>query len=448
MSFFLFFLILIFSFQSVPFAMAPRLPEEAEEMTSEPVSADVACESLTLEQSYVFALQQSETVGIRKEAIEEAEAQIFKATGEAIGDGNFVITDFLQEKQGGGTVDGTAVGGTLTRSERRERRFVFTQPLFQGFRTLGALAASGSFTRQRKEEWKRARQLLFTDVSDAFYDVIRLREDVEILEEMLSSFDERMKDLEEREKIGRSRPSEIASTNVSEQNALVNLAQSKGDLAVAEEVLEFLIGKPLDGFDLKMENDFDDSISMPEILNGITLRPDVEAAYQSLRSFRGNLIVAQSDLWPDISLQANNYEKREGFQSSIDWDLLFTIEIPLFKGGTTVGNVKEALSQWKQAKLTYQDTYRRAELDAKAAYQNWRTSIESYKALKKSLEAARKNYEFQKDDYSRNLVDNLEVLVAFTSYLDIRRLENTAFYNQKKNYWRLKVAMGDCCEPS
>lgn len=441
--------LLIFMLGFIPpsFAMAPRLPDEAQKMTAPPTVVPEHREPLTLEQSYDMALRQSETVAIRKEAIEEAKAQIFKAAGEAIGDGSFVATDFLQEKQGNEIVDGTAVGGTFTRSERRERRFVFTQPLFQGFRTLGALSASGSYTKQRTQEWERARQLLFADVSDAFYDVIRLRKDVRILEEMRDSFSTRIKDLEEREKIGRSRASEIASTHVSEQNVLVSLAQSRGDLAIAEKVLEFLIGKPLDFFELRDEDDaLGDEVSMPEIMNSITHRPDVEAAYQSLRSFRGNLMVAQSDLWPDISLQANHYEKREGFQSSIDWDLLFTIEIPLYRGGTTLGNVKEALSQWKQAKLAYQDTYRRAELDAKAAYQNWQTAKERYQALELSLDAAQKNYHFQQEDYSHNLVNNLEVLTAFTSYLDIRRLENNAFYEQKKSYWRMKIAKGDCCE--
>ena len=59
------------------------------------------------------------------------------------------------------------------------------------------------------------------------------------------------------------------------------------------------------------------------------------------------------------------------------------------------------------------------------------------------MDAAKKNFELQKEEYERNLVGNLDVLEALETLNNTRRRANEVFYEMKENFWGLKVAIGE-----
>ena len=322
---------------------------------------------------------------------------------------------------------------------------MINQPLFQGFKSLGALTGAGNLRSQRKQERVRAQHLLFLDVARSFYQLLRYQRDLEIIQEIKKLFEDRIQDLSEREKIGRSRASELATANAGLKRIEAELAQSKGALNAEKNVLEFLTGSSIEGIHLKDSVIPEEEIVLDRYLSRLDMRPDVEASENAMKLAKKNLIVVQSDLWPVISLEYNRYTERDGFQSNIDWDALFKIDVPLFRGGETIGNIKNAVSSWKQAKLLYSKTKREAELDIKQAYQEWLTTHEQYKALRESVFASEENFKLQKEDYERNLVNNLDVLQALESLYQVNRSANEVYYQSKLSHWQLQVASGQCC---
>ena len=149
-------------------AKKPVRTEEVSPQNSTPIP-------YSLLDCYHLAIKRSETLAISKESVEATEADFFQATGELFGDVDFVMTDFRQQElPSTGTSDG-GVGGTFTRDHRRERKFVITQPLFQGFRSMAALGGAGTLRNQRTNEWRRAQELLFSDVSSAFYNILKYK---------------------------------------------------------------------------------------------------------------------------------------------------------------------------------------------------------------------------------------------------------------------------------
>ncbi|MBI4357951.1 MAG: TolC family protein [Candidatus Omnitrophica bacterium] len=421
-----------------------KKPSQKQTRTSE---ANIVQEPtlFTLSDCYQLALKRSETIAISKETVEEAEAEFFKSTAELFGDVDFLITDFRQDSRG--SREGGATG-TSSVPHRRERKFVITQPLFQGFRSIAALGAAGSLKKQRKQEWVRAKQLLFRDVVLSFFSVLERTKDVEIADGIHQALEGRIKELEARERIGRSRASELA-TAISRMKLIESdLARSRGALAIALHTLEFLIGTSVRHEQLK-DNDLpSDTISdLETYLDLSEERPDVEASRQATKTAWNGVIEAQSDLWPEISLESNRFIKREGFQKDIDWDLLLKFNLPLSRGGETVGNIKQAVSSWKKAKLNHSLARRGAELDIKDAYQNWKTSAEELKAIQAAVDASEKNFDLQKEEYARNLVSNLDVLVALEELYNTRREANRIYYGTKQSYWDLQVARGYFDEP-
>jgi len=397
---------------------------------------------LTLEDCYELALKRSESVAIRKEKIEEAESQFYTAASEALGDVHFEMTDRRQDIQKGGG-DG-AVASSSNDPARRERKFVINQPLFQGFKALGALTGAGSLRKTEKEEWHRAQELLFLDVARAFYGLLQQGKELELVTEIHSLLIERVKDLEGRERIGRSRASEVATAKSRLRIIEAERASTRGLEAVARHVLEFLTGLDLEGRELAEEEvPGKEAGGITEYLTDLETRHDVEAARQSAKTAWRGVIVAQSGFWPEISIQHNQYERREGFQSNLDWDFLFKIDVPLFQGGEAFGGFKKAVSRWKQEKLTYSLVKREAELEIKESYQNWRASLEEVRFLEEAVRAALENFRLQREEYDHNLVGNLDVLQALESLHQTRRDANRVHYEMKENFWKLKVAAGE-----
>jgi len=438
------FLLGAFSITASPegWSMAKRPPAPE----AETLSARELPPPLTLKEAFMLALTRSETLAMKQADIEETWGDFLLATGEAAGDFSFQIDQFRQEPQGGGTADGGSTATSL-RSTRRTRRFVYSQPLFSGFRSLGALTGAGSLRRERMHTLRRAEELLFLDVALSFYNVLRLQKDLEITHEILALFDDRVDELSERVKIGRSREGEVATALARKRTLEAEIAQTRGDLASEQRVLEFLSGLSLDDRGLLDEiADPGSPEPLENYLPSALERSDVLSAEEAKRTANSGLIIAQSKLWPEISIDTNLYEKREGFQSGIDWDLLLNINIPIARGGEAIGEIKKALSERKRARLTLTESRRRAELEIKQAYDAWNSSLEEIQALKAAVDASQKNYELQKEDYTRNLVNNLDVLQALEFLNDARIEADRAYFENKINYWRLRIATGSCCE--
>ncbi len=403
-----------------------------------PENPDTAL-SLSLDEVFDMAVKRSDSLSISREQVKRTVGSFLEATGEAIGDFDYVATEKMQDPQKGGG-DNSGASSTLAANDRRERRFEYSQPLFQGFKALGALSGAGSLRKQRQGEYERAQELLFLQVVDAFYDYLRLQQDVTIVEGILTLSEDRVKDLQHWEEIGRSRPSETATARVTMETFRADLSKIKSDLANSRNLLTFLIGVAVDAGELKDEKLPAPSEKPFDLLELVRRRPDVEAARQAVKTARGAVIVAQSQLWPKVTLDANLYEHREGFQSGTNWDTLVTMRVPLGKGGTTIGEVHDALSDWKEAKMTYSMAQRQAQREIMDAYDNWKNYSERHKALEKSMEAAQENFTLQSEDYKRRLVSNLDVLQAMQTLFQTKQDTNMAFYDMKKSFWVFEVA--------
>jgi len=390
-----------------------------------------------------------ETIGIREEDIQFAVAQYFKATSEALGDIDFEMTHFYQDAPKPGTQSGDGTGGgglagTFAARARRQRNFTINQPLFQGFKSVGAILGAGSYKKEKVEDKIRTQQTLFLEVATAFYLVLKAREEIKINEGIIELFRKRINELNAREKVGRSRQSEVVYAEASMKTIEADLAGSKGRLASSLYLLEFLTGVSIASDRVVDDAEItEDERTLEDYLTASRTRPDILAYESAVKTAFQGIVVAQSGLWPTLTWDYNQYEKREGFQSGFDWDMTFTADVPLFRGGETVGEIKEAWSLWKKKKLEYSLVKRQADLQVKQSYSDWKYSAEQYQALEEAVRASEENYWLQEQDYSHSLVNNLDVLQALEALHSNRRAANLVHYIVKENYRRLQVAIGE-----
>ena len=389
---------------------------------------------LTLTDCYRMALKQSEAIAIRRELIEESQARFTQALSGVLPRVSFSSTDKRQDGNG---------SSAFTRRELPERKFIFTQPLFSGFKEFAAMASTQAEQRQRTYEKVRAEQLLFVDVADAFTLFLEEQEDLGVLEAIEGVLVERIDELKVREQLGRSRSSEVVSVEAQlyRLRAEVELLQSRK--TVARQLLEFLTGRQ------RIEAVVDSDPFPPPVddeeqyLSKSLSRADVHAAQEAALAAQKEIRIAQADFWPDVNLEGNYFLERSGAAKEVEWDAALKVEVPIFQGGQTAGAVRQASSQAAQAQLKLNEIRRRVVQEIRDAYTHLRAAIGRYFALEKALESTELAYRFHVEEYRLNLVSNLEALQSLQTFQDARRDLIHAHYEVKRLYWQLKAAAGE-----
>ena len=399
----------------------------------EPMDRPSAPAALTLVECYRLALKQSETIAIQRERLAETEGRFLQALSGILPRATFSLSEKRQDGSG---------GSAFQLRQIPERKFVVTQPLFAGFKEFAAMAGSRAERRQRKQQQAQAEWLLLTDVADAFYLLRQQREDLGALEISRAALMERLEELIERERLGRSRTSEVVSAEAQLHQLESEMAQVRGQETTARQLLEFLTGLPQ--IDAVIDVD-----PLPSALDQEAayvaktgVRPDVHIAEEALQIARQQARIARSRFYPTVSAESNYYTKRVGASAGVDWDALLKVDVPLFQGGQVVGAVKEASSQVRVAKLSLAEVRRKAALEIRDAYRQLEAALTRSALLTRALAAIEKTYELEVEDYRVHLVNHLEVLQALQALQDARRRLIEAHMEAKRLSWRLRAAIG------
>lgn len=393
--------------------------------------AGEACDKVfTLSQCYKLALKQSEVIAINSELIKQAEAHFLQAFGTLLPQVSFSRQD---------TRNNSDISSWLNKGF--DQKFVFKQTLFSGFKEFAGISASKFEKKQREMELLRAKQLLFTDVSDAFYLLIELQEDFKTLETTKKAFTDRIGELNNRVNLGKSRSSEVISTQVQLYTLEDQIQQIKNQVLVARELLTFLTGQPV-----KQLCDSKPEVALrPEAdyLAKAAIRPDVLAALNAWKVDQKNITIAKSGFLPQVNLEGDYFGHRSSSPSDSYWQGLLTVNVPIFEGTTTYGQVKEAASRARASGLAYQRTGRIAVQDAHDSFVNAWADLSRRSVLEKALKSAELNYKLQLEDYKENIVNNLEVLTAIQDLENVRQSYNHVLYESKRFYWQLLAAAGE-----
>lgn len=297
--------------------------------------------------------------------------------------------------------------------------------------------------KQRTHEKTRAEQLLLVDVANAFYLLLEQHEDLETLGTTRTTLLERMEELKEREKLGRSRPSEVVSAEAQLRRVEAEIERVRSQKVIARQLLEFLTGRD------PIEEITDSEPSLPSLeteekhLTKAGKRPDVQAAEEAWRAAQKKVSVARGALFPTVALEGNYYVERAGAAEDVNWDVALKVDAPIFQGGDHAGAMKEATARERQAKLQYQKAERAASLDIRDATARLKAAVARSAALEKAMKASEEDYRFQVEDYRLSLVNNLDVLQALQALQEARREYLHATYEAKRLYWQLRIATGE-----
>lgn len=400
---------------------------------------------ITLGEAYRMALHRSETLAIDGEELVRLQARYEQARAALLPTLSFKGSLTLQESPS--TPGASSLQRSFTQEKRAQYQFAARWPVFQGLREIHDLRRQEALSEAREHDLRHARLLLGADVAEAFYGVLQAERELATTEASLRLAEERLEELIQRHRVGISRRSEVLALEAEVASIRARREHLKGLHAVSWEVLLFLTG-------LETRPALRDTLPDPEEAPSLEVwlararasREDLHALRRREAAEEEAVRIARAGYLPSAWLESNAYTHREGISADIDWDVLFSFEVPIFDGLGTAARVREAQAGRRSAALARERRSRDIELSVKRAHADLAASIAVRGALEKAVASAQENYEIVQAEYRRGLATNVEVLAVFNTLQQARLEHDRARYQSKLAWVRLEVEGGSLPE--
>src|SRR6185295_4454258 len=121
-------------------------------------------------------------------------------------------------------------------------RITASQPLFRGFREFAGIRQQRDLVEAQGAAWKAAVIQLYKDVATSFYTIVALEKDLANVREEIGLYDRRVKDLNARVRIGRSRVSEVLTVQSLQSTLSAQAEAIGGTIRTQRALLSFLTG--------------------------------------------------------------------------------------------------------------------------------------------------------------------------------------------------------------
>jgi len=395
-----------------------------------------ADQPLTLKDCFKAALKRSEVLSTQHELVVQAEETYHRAWGAILPTINSSYIYFHQNAPGF-----TSTGNTSTSAGQQTLAITADQPLFRGFSDFAAVHAAKASIKSQEQARQWAGMQLYRDVAGAFYTRLAVQKDLSVLDNELELYQKRIKVLQDRLAIGRSRITEVLTIQSAQAILRAQREQVFGQLDVAKEVLAFLTG-------LDQDTQLDDTDDVPSGIGSldsyqsqVNARPDIIAAQKNVEASKSNVSVAKGAYLPSVDLISDYYAERPNQDNKANWDVEIAVTLPIFTGGITSSKVKTAESLRRQSEIQLSQVKRLALEDVRSLHHNLKADLAQLAAFQEAFNVSEENYKANVKDYELNLVTNLDVLQALTAYQDTQRSLEKVRYKAKIDYNQLEASV-------
>jgi outer membrane protein TolC len=354
----------------------------------------------SLKDIYAAALKNSERIAVSEQSVRQAEALYRQTLGSSFPDVSFQHQTLWQEM--------TAL--VPTQRPQSSGYLQIQEVGLTGYRELAALRAGRSTIREAEFARMQAERLLLNDIAAAYFGLVQSRENLSSTKDLINLSEARLRELNERVRVGRSRTTET----IEQQYQIVTLeSQAQAisrSVAADEDLLSFLAGTPVRAAE-------ETSVSTPTVsqplqgfLSRMDGRPDVQAARAAVRVSQGLVDLAKGGYLPQVSVGLDTYAYRPNEKKDINWTAWAGVGVPIWSWGARRAGVAKAKADLAIAEQELKATLRQADLDVRNAYRDLSTALSQLDLQAHALDLARRDYELQLRDDRRGLVTSLDVL--------------------------------------
>ena len=392
---------------------------------------------LDLNACYARALAHNERIGLASAEWRAAEARYRQARD--------TLLPALSLAGAAGFQNDRRIDGTDSASREPEQygaQLRAEQVLYQGFRLTREAEAAEARGRAAQLDERRVRELLYLDVADAFHQVLLYEQDLVVLDKLVDALQKTVDEQERRVTLGRSRRSALLQAQTSLAEARVEQETSRGQEAVARELLAFLMDSPAAEWTLVNVSPFP---SVPELegkLAQAAERSDILAREADAEAARRILQATQGDRQPEVKAEAN-YILLEDPDEDREWNVLLTFNLPLFDEGVRRARTREQAEQVQLSELNLAALRRQAASEVRSAYLSFMTSVAQRARLQEATEVALASYQEQNRDYELGRATQLDALSALAQVQRLARRAVAVDLQARLSLIGLHVAAGE-----
>ncbi|MCX5782275.1 MAG: TolC family protein [Elusimicrobia bacterium] len=370
-----------------------------------------AQEKITLMKCIEQAKAYSKALSIQSENKEQAYQRLIEVKG-----GMMPSVFYRYQKAYQDNVNGTVPG------EFTDSKFEVTQPIFKGFTKVNSFKANRNELQRQEYLIATVNRQLLSAVANAFYTLGQHESDYKNLGETITLLQQRVDELNERVRLGKSRESEVLVVQSEIASLKAQAEQTKGDGADSLESLSYLTG--IDSSKLIISDDTQDieqAVPIDKVLESALNRSEMRALLEQIKEQNFRLAIAKGDFLPTLDLDANYYTVRSNeTYANAKWDAAFSLNLPLFQGGSSLAKAREQQSLLRQLEDQRVDLQRSIRKEVQSFYRQLVSAIDQVRALKDAYDKANQSYKLQVRDYRLGLVENIDVLQSLTSLLDAK----------------------------
>ena len=401
---------------------------------------------LTLEEAYILALNNHESIMIAEKEIEKSRLLPKKAiavimprmsieggyneANEQVESGPYVATS---SNPGLDNFEITLSGNNIISYKNEWKgKFEFLQPFYEP-RFFPLKRQADKVIDSSTENYYQTIQDVLFQVDNIYYEVLKTEKLVLNAEEVLALANEELHISKVKFKAGDVTEDIVLGSELYVTGAERKLIEYKNDLSLAKDTLKNLIGIETLDFDVIKPPKLKTRSERYESLVNIAFknRHDYKIAVLNVELAETEVDLMKTRFHPSIEGTWNYYrsDRKTINRDKESWVAAVTMKIPIFEGGMRFWDLKEKKEGLNQAKLNLDATNKRIEIEVKDAMLSLQNYESVLKNLQKQVELAQKSYDIIFTQFKYGSVTSLYLNQALTALCSAKTELTTKTYD-------------------
>ena len=297
--------------------------------------------------------------------------------------------------------------------------------------------------------YQSARDSLVANVLREYINILSQQQLLNIERARLTVFENNETVILNRYRTGLGSLDDLDTARTSSATIQATLAQYEYNLATARRTLAVLLGRQDQNL-----TELDQSFSFPDVLlplanlpkQNLSRRPDLQAAYYTLKASEFEVDVAYKALLPSINLSAALTDSASSATDALFtnplWSLLGQMTAPLFQGGALRAQVEIEKLASVNAWWLYQESLLNAVQETQTALDNERALTERKKYTSMAIDNAERSVKTTEGQYRQGLANILDLVSVYNSRFDLQSQLIQLQASQLQNRINLGLALG------
>lgn len=409
-------------------------------------------EESSLDDLYRIALASSETIKLAQENLTIATLGKDKARALLVPKltafGSFTQYSESKYSEGFDLGFGLVLPGSLLQADHAANWGLRLNQTFSvSARELLAYRIAGENITRSTKDLNAVREEYLFAVATAYFDVLRVRKNLEIADANLERLTAYRSAAEKRLKVGEVTKTVLLRADAELSGARSDRLEAANGTELAMAVFTRLVGIK-ESFVLREERPPEEELpSLPLLQNkAFSERSDL-MSLDIAKTVAGEQVhFTRGTYWPNLSIfGVYNRWDQQPVPSAFNRESIYggvSLNFPFFEGGLRIAEVKEARAKERQTGYLYDDLRKSIGIEVEGAYLDALTQKGALKFLNDQIIFARDNYRAVVRQFELGLASSLDVMDANTLLVSAERTAAGAYYNYQLSRLRLQKATG------